>query len=108
MSDWVQSHLQEGGILGAIALGLFVLVKWFAKRDMQRSENERSSERKRLDDHESRIRAMEANRVTHAHIDELRMSFMATITNAHSMLDKRMDDVRADIARLTAYLLERK
>lgn len=99
--DWINDHLQEGGILGGIALLLFLAVKWFFKREFKRWED-------RLADQETRIRAIEANRVTTAHIDELRMSFMATLTNSHSMLDKRMDDVREDIARLTQHLLGRK
>lgn len=101
MTEWIQAHIQEGGILGAIAAALFFLVKWFIKQELRRLKEERA-------DHETRLRALEANRVTPAHIDELRMSFMATLTNSHNMLDKRMDDVRSDIANLTKYLLGRK
>lgn len=106
--DWINEHIQQGGILGAIAVGLFFLVKWFFKRELRRLEEVRAADERRFADHETRLRIMEANRITQDHIDELRMSLMATITNAHTMLTKRMDDVRGDIATLTKFLLERK
>lgn len=98
MTEWIQAHLHQGGILGAIAVALYFLVKWFLKREIKRWDD-------KLSDHETRIRAMESGRVTHDDIDELRMSLMATITNSNTMLSKRMDDVRDDIARLTQFLL---
>lgn len=112
MDDWFQSHIQQGGFLGILALCLYTLVRWLFKREVERWEKDREAEKKRVDDHESRLRDVESDRVTKENFDELRESMMATYTNAHQMLERRIDetrkDIREDISWIKNFLIGRK
>lgn len=108
MNEWIQAHLQQGGFLGAIAIGLFYLVKLLFKREAKRWDEDRETRRKGFEDHENRIRAMEANRVTRSDMDELRMSLMASINLVHTDLSRSMNAVQSDVRLLTDHLLGKK
>jgi hypothetical protein len=54
----------------------------------------------RLDDHETRLRAVETDRVTHNDIDELRQSLTASIVNVGARAENNMRDMREDRASM--------
>ncbi len=75
--NWLSQHLIE-----VLMATLLALIAWQLKRFISTQ-----------DSHASRIGELEKDRVTRDHIDELRSSLMATISQNHERTESRLDRI---------------
>lgn len=76
--------------------GYVTLLTWLGKRATDR-----------IDDHDIRIRTVEADRVSRNDIDELRRSFMASFVNLAERLENQARDMHAENRDTMQHIHER-